>query len=85
MFNEYGDMLTVEDLMEALGIGKNAAYDLLRNGELKCFLPFKRPLEDSQRISNRICTFKSIFKINKGSISMCCLKFTACFIKFSIL
>jgi excisionase family DNA binding protein len=23
--------------MEALGIGKNAAYDLLRNGELKCF------------------------------------------------
>ena len=31
MFNEYGDMLTVEDL------GKNAAYDLLRNGELKCF------------------------------------------------
>lgn len=37
MFNEYGDMLTVEDLMEALGIGKNAAYDLLRNGELKCF------------------------------------------------
>ena len=67
MFNEYGDMLTVEDLMEALGIGKNAAYDLLRNGELK------RPLEDSQRISNRICTFKSIFKIIKGSISMCCL------------
>ena len=37
MFNEYGDMLTVEDLMEALGIGKKAAYDLLRNGELKCF------------------------------------------------
>lgn len=37
MFNEYGDMLTVEDLMEALGIGKNAAYDLLHNGEPKCF------------------------------------------------
>ena len=37
MFDEYNDMLSVDDLMEILGIGKNAAYDLLRNGELKCF------------------------------------------------
>lgn len=37
MFDEYNDMLSVDDLMEILGVGKNAAYDLLRNGELKCF------------------------------------------------
>lgn len=37
MFDEYNDMLSVDDLMEILGIGKNAAYDLLRNSELKCF------------------------------------------------
>lgn len=37
MFDEYNDMLSVDDLMEILGIGKNAAYDLLRNDELKCF------------------------------------------------
>lgn len=30
-------MLTVEDLMEVLAIGKNAAYELLKSGELKCF------------------------------------------------
>lgn len=37
MFDEYSDMLSVDDLMEILGIGKNAAYELLRSGELKCF------------------------------------------------
>ena len=37
MFDEYNDMLSVDDLMEILGIGKNAAYDLLRSDELKCF------------------------------------------------
>lgn len=37
MFDEYNDMLSVDDLMEILGIGKNAAYELLRSGELKCF------------------------------------------------
>ena len=37
MFNEYGEILSVEDVMEILGIGKNAAYELFRNGEIKCF------------------------------------------------
>ena len=37
MFDEYNDMLSVDDLMEILDIGKNAAYDLLRSDELKCF------------------------------------------------
>lgn len=37
MFEEYSDMLTIEDVMEMLGVGKNTAYELFRNGELKCF------------------------------------------------
>ena len=37
MLNEYSEILTVEDVMEILNIGKNAAYDLFRNGEIKCF------------------------------------------------
>ena len=37
LFNEYGDILSVEDVMEILGIGKNAAYELFRSGEIKCF------------------------------------------------
>ncbi|PKM73098.1 MAG: DNA-binding protein [Firmicutes bacterium HGW-Firmicutes-16] len=31
MFNEYHDVLTVEQLAEALGIGKNKAYELINN------------------------------------------------------
>lgn len=37
MLNEYSEILTVEDVMEVLNIGKNAAYDLFRSGEIKCF------------------------------------------------
>lgn len=37
MFNEYNDLVTVEDLCEMLSIGKNAAYKILAAGELKSF------------------------------------------------
>ena len=37
MFNEYNDLITVEDLCEMLSIGKNAAYKILAAGELKAF------------------------------------------------
>ena len=35
MFEEYADVLTVEETTEALRMGYNAVYKLLRNGELK--------------------------------------------------
>lgn len=35
MFEEYGDVLTVEEACEALRIGFNALYDLLNSGKLK--------------------------------------------------
>ena len=37
MFNEYSDLVTVEDLCEMLSIGKNASYKLLSSGQLKAF------------------------------------------------
>ena len=35
MFEEYSDILTVEEACEALRIGCNAIYDLLGSGKLK--------------------------------------------------
>jgi len=37
MFEQYEDLVTVEELCAMLNIGKNAAYTLLASGELKCF------------------------------------------------
>ena len=37
MLDEYGAILSVEDVMEILGIGKNAAYDLFRKNEISSF------------------------------------------------
>ena len=35
MLNKYSDVLTVEELCEVLRIGKNTAYKLLKNNEIK--------------------------------------------------
>ena len=35
MFNSYPDILSVKQLCEILGIGKNTAYSLLQSGEIK--------------------------------------------------
>ena len=32
---DYGDVLTVKEIQEILGIGRNAVYELLKNGTLK--------------------------------------------------
>lgn len=37
MNEEIIELLTVEDLMELLNVGKNTAYQLLENGEVKAF------------------------------------------------
>lgn len=38
MFDNYDDILTLEQLTEILAIGRNTAYRLLQSGELKGFL-----------------------------------------------
>ena len=35
MFEEYSDILTVEEACEALRVGYNAMYELLNSGKLK--------------------------------------------------
>lgn len=35
MFNKYKDILSVNELCDILGIGKNTAYRLLKNKEIK--------------------------------------------------
>lgn len=37
MFNEYCDIVTIEELCEMLRIGRNKAYNLLRSGEIRSF------------------------------------------------
>jgi len=37
MFEQYNDLVTVEEFCEMLSVGKNAAYKLLASGQLKCF------------------------------------------------
>lgn len=37
MFEQYGDLLTAEELQEILGVGKNTAYELLKSQKIKCF------------------------------------------------
>ena len=37
MFEEYSDMLNVDDLCEMLSIGKTKAYQLMRDGKIHAF------------------------------------------------
>lgn len=36
MFNEYPDIMSVEQLAKALNIGKNSAYELIRSHAIGC-------------------------------------------------
>ena len=37
MYNDSDELITVEQLCELLLIGRNAAYQLLSSGQIKCF------------------------------------------------
>ncbi len=59
MINEEPALITVQELCEQLMIGRNAAYQLLRSGDLKCFrmnriwkIPQQSVTEYLQRKSN---------------------------------
>lgn len=61
MINEQSTLITIPELCEQLMIGRNAAYQLLRSGELKCFrlnriwkIPQQSVTEYLQRKSNLI-------------------------------
>ena len=37
MLDEYGELLTIDDLCELLMIGKTMAYQIFRSGQVKAF------------------------------------------------
>ena len=37
MFEQYGDIMTIDEVCEALMIGRNSCYHLLGNGKIKGF------------------------------------------------
>ncbi len=37
LFKNFSDLLTVDELMQLLGIGKSSAYKLLRSGKIRAF------------------------------------------------
>jgi excisionase family DNA binding protein len=37
LFETYDDIITIDDLMDMLNIGRNYAYELLRSGKIKSF------------------------------------------------
>lgn len=37
MFESYDNLITVEEMQQLLGIGKNTAYQLLKENKIKCF------------------------------------------------
>ena len=60
MFEEYGDMLSIDDVMEMLGIGRNSVYELLNIGELKGFR-IKGKWKITKRVVVEYITVKSGF------------------------
>lgn len=50
MFSEYPDVITVEQLMEILHIGENAAYSLLKSGEIRTIRIGRRYIIPKQSI-----------------------------------
>lgn len=37
MYNNFPELITIEDMCDILSIGKNSAYDLLNTGKVKAF------------------------------------------------
>ncbi len=54
MFTEYDEILSIEDVMEILHIGKNSVYSLLKNNEIRNIRVGKRYIVPKQSVINFI-------------------------------
>lgn len=54
MFTEYDDILSIEDVMEILHIGKNSVYSLLKSNEIRNIRVGKRYIVPKQSVINFI-------------------------------
>lgn len=64
MFAEYGDVLTVKEACQALKIGKNRMYELLKSGKIKYMSVGKK------FIVPRICLIDFINTCREESIAL---------------
>ena len=54
MFTEYDEILSIEDVMEILHIGKNSVYSLLKSNEIRNIRVCKRYIVPKQSVINFI-------------------------------
>lgn len=54
MFTEYDEILSIEDVMEILHIGKNSVYSLLKRNEIRNIRVGKRYIVPKQSVINFI-------------------------------
>ena len=54
MFTEYDEILSIEDVMEILHIGKNSVYSLLKSNEIRNIKVGKRYIVQKQSVINFI-------------------------------
>lgn len=54
MFTEYDEILSIEDVMEILHIGKNSVYSLLKSNEIRNIKVGKRYIVPKQSVINFI-------------------------------
>lgn len=58
MFENFRDIITVDELCEMLRIGKSKAYHLLRNGKIKAFREDRLWVISKQSVIDYIMKFK---------------------------
>lgn len=62
MFNDYEDLLTIEELCSILSIGKNSAYHLLQRKQIKAFRIGRRWKIPKKSIEEYILTRSNLMK-----------------------
>ena len=65
-FREYPDILTIEQLMEMLHIGRNSAYSMLKDGLIKTIKVGKKLQLFSCELSVRCRKFLCFFQYNQS-------------------
>ena len=68
IFAEYNEILSIEDVMEILHIGKNSVYSLLKSNEIRNIRVGKRYIVPKQSVINFITaiTENKITNLKKG-------------------
>lgn len=64
--DQYGDILTVNDVCDILRIGKNQAYDLLSSGKLKAFHTSNRTWKIPKKSLTEYL-FQNTYQTNKSN------------------